>query len=77
MNKRTAFIAEKVCGNPNCSVSLLIDEVTLLIDEVTLTFGTGKLSDIGDWENPCKLCEDAYNEATNKGKTYEHSKCIL
>lgn len=37
------------CGNPNCSVSISIDEVTF-------TFGSGRIDGYGFWQKPCWSC---------------------
>lgn len=40
----------KACGKEKCFRSTFIDGVTI-------TYGTGRLSDCGQWEFPCKTCE--------------------
>lgn len=48
-------ICRRPCGNPDCSTSTAIDEVTI-------TYGHGELDDHGFWEHPCKPCADQARE---------------
>ncbi len=56
----------RACGNPECRVSSGIHEC--------LTFGSGDLSELGFWENPCGVCARAYEKDHPGEKAWPHKE---